>query len=93
MSQQLLACTQFGPTSGGAMTDGLRVCTDTGATVSIIVAGNSGGCGCAKETPTPCTNSAGMVAPRSNATSSQTAADCAGPSFVVDVEFPNVRVQ
>ena len=75
------------------MTDGLRVCTETGATVSVVVAGNSGGCGWANETPTACTNSAGTVTPRSIATSSHTAADCAGPSFVVGVEFPDARVQ
>ena len=93
MSQQLLASTQFGPTSGGTMTGGFRVWTVTGATVSVIVAGNNGGCGCATETPIACTNSAGTVAPGSSATSSHTAADWDGPSFVVAVGFPMTRVQ
>ena len=71
------------------MTAGLRVCTVTGATVSVMVAGNSGGRGCASDTPIACTSSAGTVPPGSSETSSHTAADCAGPSFVVDAGFPD----
>src|SRR6478672_2870790 len=60
-AQQLSTSSQFGPASGGDMTAGLRVCTVTGATVSVIAAGNDGGCGWASETLIVCERLAGMV--------------------------------
>ena len=72
MSQQLLPSNQFGPSRGGAMTAGLRVCTVTGATFSVMVAGISGGDGFGIVTLIVWIRSAGMVADLSSATSSQT---------------------
>ena len=83
MSQQLLPSNQFGPSSGGAMTAGLRVCTVTGATSSSMVAGISGGDGFGIATPMVWTRSVGTVADLSSATSSQTMPACPGPNFVV----------
>jgi len=81
------------------MTAGLRVCTVTGATVSVIAAGNDGGCGWASETLIVCERLVGMIgalpsAGRSTATSSHTSALSPGPTFVVGCwELPRMRVQ
>src|SRR5213592_349950 len=99
MSQQLSTSNQFGPASGDEMTTGLRVCTVTGATVSVIVAGNTPGNGSFMEMPTVWVRLAGMVdgvpsAGRSSATSSHTNPPCPGPSLVAGVaELPMTRVQ
>ena len=75
------------------MTTGLRVCTVTGATCSVIAAGNSGGIGLGTEIPTACIRFSGTAVPLSRTTSSHTTADCAGPTFVVGVGDPMTRVQ
>ena len=93
MSQQLLPANHFGPANGGEITAGLRVCTVTGATLTVIVGGNSGGIGCARETPTLCVSAVGTPTSLSKATSSHTVAVCAGPIFAVGVGFPRIRVQ
>lgn len=72
MSQQLLASTQSSPASGGEMDTGLRVCTDTGATVSVRSGGMSGGMGFATLTPTAWVSSVGTCAGSSATTSSHT---------------------
>src|ERR1700687_5548844 len=98
MSQQLLPSNQFGPSSGDEMTAGLRVETVTGATVAVIVAGNSGGIGSGMATPMACARVVGMLdgppsAGLSTATSSHTNALCPGPGLVVGAGLPRMRVQ
>src|SRR6187431_3579071 len=83
MSQQPPPSNQPGPSSGGAMTTGLKGSTATGATVSSMTALISGGVGFGTVKLTVCTRSVGRASDVSNATSSQTAPPWAGPNVVV----------
>src|SRR4029079_6932685 len=93
ISQQPLPSSQPGPDSGGEITTGLRVCTVTGATTSVMVAGNSGGIGLGTEMPTVCTNVVGTRTSLASVMSSHTIAVCAGLSFVAGEGFPMTRIQ
>ncbi len=94
MSQQLLASSQSSPASGGEIDTGLRVCTDTGPTDSVRLAGISGGIGLATVTSTECVSPVGSCSGSAATTSSQTTALCPGPSTLVPVAgLPSWRVQ
>src|SRR6478752_1475385 len=93
ISQQPLPFNQFGPSSGGEIDTGLRVDTVTGATSWVTSAPTSPGSGLATFTCTEWVRSVGTCAPPSTATSSHTSPVWPGPSTLVGVGLPRVRVQ